>query len=106
MTIGEAIEYIQEWLKDEDALNFGDREALNIAIDALQEQEGKKENYPEYLKAAATLLKVNCSKTQYCSMCLFRVEYADQGGGSFCGCKLEHGCADFSMKCRPENWEV
>lgn len=76
-------------------------------LHCLLEAEKEKEKVTdEVLKAAATLLKVNCSKTQYCSLCLFRVEYDDQGGGSFCGCKLEHGTADFSMKCRPENWEV
>lgn len=75
---------------------------LHCLIEAEKEKEKVTD---EVLKAAATLLKVNCSKTQYCSLCLFRVEY-DQGDEAFCGCKLEHGCADFSMKCRPENWEV
>lgn len=76
-------------------------------LHCLIEAEKQKEKVSdEVLKAAATLLKVNCSKTQYCALCLFAVVYDDVGGGSFCGCKLEHGCADFSMKCRPENWEV
>lgn len=36
MTREEAIEYIQEWLKDEYALNGKDRVVLNMAIEALQ----------------------------------------------------------------------
>lgn len=76
-------------------------------LHCLIEAEKQKEKISdEVLKAAAILLKDHCSKTQYCSLCLFQVEYPDQGGGSYCGCKLEHGFADFSMKCRPENWEV
>lgn len=58
------------------------------------------------LNVIAKILKDHCAETRNCYKCIFRVEYTDQGGGSFCGCKLEHGCADFSMKCRPENWEV
>ena len=58
------------------------------------------------IETMATILKDHCAETQNCFNCIFRVEYPDQGGGSYCGCKLEHGTADFSMKCRPENWEV
>ena len=58
------------------------------------------------LRVIAEILKDHCSETRNCFNCIFRVEYPDQGGGSYCGCKLEHGTADFSMKCRPENWEV
>lgn len=35
MTREEAIAYIREWLKDEYALNYKDKEALNKAIEAL-----------------------------------------------------------------------
>lgn len=93
MTIEEAIEYIQEWLKDEDALNFGDREALNIAINALQEQERKKENYPEYLKAVARELKTFCEfqsdQSLRCLECYF---WSDT-----------EGCSIYNW---PEYWEV
>lgn len=76
-------------------------------LHCLIEAEKQKEKVSdEVIKAAAALLKDHCSKMQYCSLCLFRVEYPDQGGGSYCGCKLEHGTADFSMKCRPADWEV
>lgn len=93
MTREEAIEYIQEWLKDEDALNSGDREALNIAINALQEQERKKENYPEYLKAVARMLKTHCEfqsdKSRQCLECYFWND--------------TEGCSIYNW---PEYWEV
>lgn len=76
---------------------------LHCLIEAEKQMEKVSD---EVLKAAVILLKDHCSKTQYCSFCIFHFEYPDQGGGSYCGCKLEHGTADFSMKCRPENWEV
>lgn len=38
MTREEARAYIQEWLKDEDALNSKDKEALNVAIKALEQE--------------------------------------------------------------------
>lgn len=39
----EVIEYIQEWLKDEYALNGKDRVVLNMAIKALQQERPKGE---------------------------------------------------------------
>lgn len=76
---------------------------LKCLIEAEKEKEKVSD---EVLKAAAVLLKVNCSKTQYCFDCLFHVDHSDQGGGCFCGCKLEHGISDFSGQLMPKNWRV
>lgn len=38
MTNSEAIAYIREWLKDEYALNNKDREVLNMAAEALEQE--------------------------------------------------------------------
>lgn len=38
MTRQEAVEYIQEWLKDEYALNGKDRVVLDMAIEALEQE--------------------------------------------------------------------
>lgn len=53
----EAIEYIQEWLKDEYALNGKDKVVLNIAIEALQDDwipvsEKQPSQTGEYLATA------------------------------------------------------
>ena len=49
--------------------------AKAVIIDYVKEQEGKKENYPEYLKACARLLKTFCEfrsdQSRRCLECYF-----------------------------------
>ena len=50
--------------------------AKDVIIDYVKEQEGKKENYPEYLKASARELKTFCefqsNQSRRCLECYFR----------------------------------
>ena len=50
-------------------------DTFDMAIKALQEQEEKKENYPEYLKAVARELKTFCEfqsdQSRRCLECYF-----------------------------------
>ena len=55
----EAIEYIQEWLKDKYALNGKDRVVLNMAIEALQFQDIMINN-PKTAKPTPEVCK-NCT---------------------------------------------
>lgn len=67
--------------------------AKAVIIDYVKEQEGKKENYPEYLKAAARELKTFCEfqsdQSRKCLECCFWND--------------TEGCSIYDW---PEYWEV
>lgn len=67
--------------------------AKAVIIDYVKEQEGKKENYPEYLKACARLLKTFCEfqsdQSRRCLECYFWND--------------TEGCSIYDW---PEYWEV
>lgn len=67
--------------------------AKAVIIDYVKEQEGKKENYPEYLKATARELKTFCEfqsdQSRRCLECYFWND--------------TEGCSIYNW---PEYWEV
>lgn len=74
MTNSEAIAYIREWLKDEYALNDKDREVLNMAAEAL-EQEPKTRQWMRVAdKTGHFVWECKCGwqqqfNTSYCPDC-------------------------------------
>lgn len=94
-------EQIKQQMSIEDALHvlsdtncYGTMDiAKAVIIDYVKEQEGKKENYPEYLKAIARELKTFCEfqsdQSRRCLECYFWND--------------TEGCSIYNW---PEYWEV
>lgn len=95
-------EQIKQQMSIEDALQvlintncYGTMDiAKAVIIDYVKEQEGKKENYPEYLKATARELK---------NWCKYHQDYSNRYCTTCCFWNDTEGCSIYKW---PEYWEV